>query len=162
MKLEHAWRYIPDAVEISANPTNPGGWAQLLLQTPIDALQECRPWSDPRVPSHERSGRLPQRWSPQRHRHPSGRANNTTATGRAIWRGRVERECRRIDVADLDNTRIRGLAHTCRSTGGGRSADVTRSGWTSCARAMQDAGVAAIKLNIYYIAGDPHVIGREV
>lgn len=72
------------------------------------------------------------------------------------------RECHRIDVADLDNTRIRGPAHTCRSTGGGRSADVTRSGWTSCARAMQDAGVAAIKLNIYYIAGDPHVTGREV
>ena len=39
---------------------------------------------------------------------------------------------------------------------------VTRSGWTSYARAMQDAGAAAIELNIYYIAGDPHMTGREV
>jgi len=39
---------------------------------------------------------------------------------------------------------------------------VTDSGWTSYARAMQDAGAAAIELNIYYIAGDPRVSGREV
>ena len=39
---------------------------------------------------------------------------------------------------------------------------VTRSGWTSYARAMQDAGAAAIELNIYYIAGDPRMTGREV
>jgi dihydroorotate dehydrogenase (fumarate) len=39
---------------------------------------------------------------------------------------------------------------------------VTRSGWASYARAIQDAGAAAIELNIYYIAADPHLTGREV
>jgi dihydroorotate dehydrogenase (fumarate) len=39
---------------------------------------------------------------------------------------------------------------------------VTTGGWTSYARAMQDAGAAAIELNIYYIPGDPHITGREV
>jgi dihydroorotate dehydrogenase (fumarate) len=39
---------------------------------------------------------------------------------------------------------------------------MTPGGWTSYARAMQDAGDAAIELNIYYIPGDPHITGREV
>jgi dihydroorotate dehydrogenase (fumarate) len=39
---------------------------------------------------------------------------------------------------------------------------VTPGGWTSYARAMQDAGAAAIELNIYYIPGDPRTPGREV
>jgi dihydroorotate dehydrogenase (fumarate) len=39
---------------------------------------------------------------------------------------------------------------------------VTRSGWTSYARAIQDAGAAAIELNIYYVAGDPRMTGRDV
>jgi len=39
---------------------------------------------------------------------------------------------------------------------------VTPGGWTSYARAMQDAGAAAIELNIYYIAGDPGISGRDV
>ena len=39
---------------------------------------------------------------------------------------------------------------------------VTPGGWTSYAREMQDAGAAAIELNIYYIAGDPGITGREV
>jgi dihydroorotate dehydrogenase (fumarate) len=39
---------------------------------------------------------------------------------------------------------------------------MTPGGWTSYARAMQDAGAAAIELNIYYIPGDPHITGREV
>src|SRR5580693_1901884 len=39
---------------------------------------------------------------------------------------------------------------------------VTTGGWTSYARAMQDAGAAAIELNIYYIPGDPHISGRVV
>jgi dihydroorotate dehydrogenase (fumarate) len=39
---------------------------------------------------------------------------------------------------------------------------VTPGGWTSYARAMQDAGAAAIELNIYYIPGDPHTSGRDV
>jgi dihydroorotate dehydrogenase (fumarate) len=39
---------------------------------------------------------------------------------------------------------------------------VTTGGWTSYARAMQDAGAAAIELNIYYIPGDPRTSGREV
>ena len=39
---------------------------------------------------------------------------------------------------------------------------VTPGGWTSYARAMQDAGAAAIELNIYYIPGDPRIQGRDV
>ena len=39
---------------------------------------------------------------------------------------------------------------------------VTPGGWTSYARAMQDAGAAAIELNIYYIPGDPRTTGRDV
>ncbi len=39
---------------------------------------------------------------------------------------------------------------------------VTPGGWTRYARAMQDAGAAAIELNIYYLPGDPHISGREV
>lgn len=39
---------------------------------------------------------------------------------------------------------------------------VTPGGWTSYARAMQDAGAAAIELNIYYVPGNPRTSGREV
>jgi dihydroorotate dehydrogenase (fumarate) len=39
---------------------------------------------------------------------------------------------------------------------------VTAEGWTEYARAMQDAGAAAIELNIYYLPGDPEISGREV
>ena len=39
---------------------------------------------------------------------------------------------------------------------------VTSTGWSSYARAFQDAGAAAIELNIYYIAGNPRMTGREV
>ena len=39
---------------------------------------------------------------------------------------------------------------------------VTPDGWTDYARAMQDAGAAAIELNIYYLPGDPHISGRDV
>ena len=39
---------------------------------------------------------------------------------------------------------------------------VTPAGWTGYARAMQDAGAAAIELNIYYLPGDPHISGRDV
>ncbi len=39
---------------------------------------------------------------------------------------------------------------------------VTPEGWTEHARAMQDAGAAAIELNIYYLPGDPSISGREV
>ena len=39
---------------------------------------------------------------------------------------------------------------------------MTPGGWTSYARAMQDAGAAAIELNIYYVPGDPHISGRDV
>jgi dihydroorotate dehydrogenase (fumarate) len=39
---------------------------------------------------------------------------------------------------------------------------VTSDGWTEYARAMQDAGAAAIELNIYYLPGDPEISGREV
>jgi len=39
---------------------------------------------------------------------------------------------------------------------------VTREGWTEYARAMQDAGAAAIELNIYYLPGNLEVSGRDV
>jgi dihydroorotate dehydrogenase (fumarate) len=39
---------------------------------------------------------------------------------------------------------------------------VTPGGWTSYAREMQDAGAAAIELNIYYLPGDPRISGRDV
>ncbi len=39
---------------------------------------------------------------------------------------------------------------------------VTPGGWVDYARAMQDAGAAAIELNVYYLPGDPRVSGREV
>ena len=38
----------------------------------------------------------------------------------------------------------------------------TSEGWTDYARAMQDAGAAAIELNIYYVPGDPATSGRDV
>jgi dihydroorotate dehydrogenase (fumarate) len=38
----------------------------------------------------------------------------------------------------------------------------TPEGWTDYARAMQDAGAAAIELNIYYLPGDPQITGRDV
>jgi hypothetical protein len=37
-KLEPALRYIPDAAELAANPTNPAGWAKVLLGLPTEAL----------------------------------------------------------------------------------------------------------------------------
>jgi dihydroorotate dehydrogenase (fumarate) len=39
---------------------------------------------------------------------------------------------------------------------------ITPGGWAGYARAMEDAGAAAIELNIYYLPGDPHISGREV
>jgi dihydroorotate dehydrogenase (fumarate) len=39
---------------------------------------------------------------------------------------------------------------------------VTPEGWTEYARAMQDAGAAAIELNIYYLPGHARIGGREV
>ena len=33
---------------------------------------------------------------------------------------------------------------------------VTAEGWTDYARQMQEAGAAAIELNIYHLPGDPH------
>ena len=39
---------------------------------------------------------------------------------------------------------------------------VTTGGWTDYAAALQDAGAAAIELNIYHLPGDPMVPGREV
>lgn len=38
----------------------------------------------------------------------------------------------------------------------------TPGGWVRYARAMQDAGAAAIELNIYYLPGDTHISGRDV
>ncbi|MGD7731916.1 dihydroorotate dehydrogenase-like protein [Propionibacteriaceae bacterium G57] len=38
----------------------------------------------------------------------------------------------------------------------------TRGGWTQYARQLQDAGAAAIELNIYFVVGDTTVPGHEV
>jgi dihydroorotate dehydrogenase (fumarate) len=39
---------------------------------------------------------------------------------------------------------------------------VTPHGWADYALAMQDAGAAAIELNVYYVPGDPRISGRDV
>jgi len=39
---------------------------------------------------------------------------------------------------------------------------VTLEGWTGYARAMQDAGAAAIELNIYYLPANPRIPGTDV
>ena len=39
---------------------------------------------------------------------------------------------------------------------------ITPGGWTDYARAMQDAGAAAIELNVYYLPGDAAIPGRDV
>jgi dihydroorotate dehydrogenase (fumarate) len=39
---------------------------------------------------------------------------------------------------------------------------ITPGSWARYSRSMQDAGAAAIELNIYYLPGDPHVSGRDV
>ena len=39
---------------------------------------------------------------------------------------------------------------------------VTAGGWVEYARALQDAGAAAIELNIYYLPGNPRLSGRDV
>ena len=39
---------------------------------------------------------------------------------------------------------------------------VTPGGWAGHAREMQDAGAAAIELNIYYLPGDPRISARDV
>ena len=39
---------------------------------------------------------------------------------------------------------------------------VTPGGWAGHAREMQDAGAAAIELNIYYLQGDPRISARDV
>ena len=39
---------------------------------------------------------------------------------------------------------------------------VTPGGWVEYARAMQEAGAAAIELNIYHLPGDPTASGRDV
>jgi dihydroorotate dehydrogenase (fumarate) len=39
---------------------------------------------------------------------------------------------------------------------------VTPDGWVSYATAMQDAGAAAIELNVYYLPGDAHISARDV
>lgn len=38
----------------------------------------------------------------------------------------------------------------------------TPGGWEDFARSLQEAGAAAIEINVYFVPGDPHVTGREV
>ena len=92
--------------------------------------------------------------------------------GRAAGRGR-RRELRR--VADLPARRRRGRVGPRRYLSllerAAASVDIpviaslngaTAGGWVDYARAMQDAGAAAIELNVYYLPGDPHIAGRDV
>jgi dihydroorotate dehydrogenase (fumarate) len=39
---------------------------------------------------------------------------------------------------------------------------ITPGGWADYALAMQEAGAAAIELNVYYLPGDPSISGRDV
>ena len=39
---------------------------------------------------------------------------------------------------------------------------ITPGGWVRYAGSMQNAGAAAIELNVYYLPGDPQIAGREV
>jgi dihydroorotate dehydrogenase (fumarate) len=39
---------------------------------------------------------------------------------------------------------------------------ITPGGWVDYSRAMEDAGAAAIELNVYYLPGDPRISGRDV
>lgn len=39
---------------------------------------------------------------------------------------------------------------------------VSPGGWTGYSRAMEEAGAAAIELNLYYLPGDPSLTGRDV
>ena len=39
---------------------------------------------------------------------------------------------------------------------------VTAGGWAGYARELQEAGAAAVELNVYYLPGDPHISGRDV
>jgi dihydroorotate dehydrogenase (fumarate) len=39
---------------------------------------------------------------------------------------------------------------------------VTPEGWTAYARSVEEAGAAAIELNVYYVPGAAHILGREV
>jgi len=39
---------------------------------------------------------------------------------------------------------------------------ITPGGWANYSRAMQEAGAAAVELNIYYLPGDPRISGRDV
>ena len=39
---------------------------------------------------------------------------------------------------------------------------VTPTGWSGYAREMQDAGAAAVELNIYSLPGDPQISGRDI
>lgn len=38
----------------------------------------------------------------------------------------------------------------------------TPGGWEDFARSLQDAGAAAIEINVYFVPGDPHTSGRDV
>ena len=38
----------------------------------------------------------------------------------------------------------------------------TAGGWEDFARSLQDAGAAAIEINVYFVPGNPHISGRDV
>jgi len=72
------------------------------------------------------------------------------------------------DSAEKDHGPRRYLTLLERSAGAvevpviGSLNGVTPGNWAGYARSMQDAGAAAIELNIYYLPGDPHISGRDV
>ncbi|WOQ16629.1 dihydroorotate dehydrogenase-like protein [Raineyella sp. W15-4] len=69
------------------------------------------------------------------------------------------------DGGDLPADYLRLLEEGAQATGVpiiGSINGSTRGGWTQYARQLQDAGAAAIELNIYFVVGDLSLSGREV
>jgi len=72
-------------------------------------------------------------------------ANAEHTTGARRYLRLLERAAAKVDVPLI------GSLNGC-----------TPGGWVEYAQAMQEAGAAAIELNIYYVPGDPRVSGRAV
>jgi len=72
-------------------------------------------------------------------------ANAEHTTGARRYLRLLERAAAKVDVPLI------GSLNGC-----------TPGGWVEYAQAMQEAGAAAIELNIYYVPGDPRVSGRDV
>ena len=134
---------VASASPLSATPSTAyGAW-----RTPASVRSSCTRCSRsscarrPRGPP--RSWTSPPRASPRRWTTFPPSPRRTPA--HAAYLSLVERAAAAVDVPVIAS--LNG---------------VTPEGWTDYARAMQDAGAAAIELNIYYLPGDPHISGRDV